>query len=42
LVYKKQRGRLFEIISISLSPLYPSLTIDLHLRIAADLQQSFL
>ena len=28
--------------SISLSPLYPSLTIDLHVRIAADLHQSFL
>ncbi len=28
--------------SISLSPLYPSLTIDLHVRIATDLHQSFL
>ena len=28
--------------SISLSPLYPNLTIDLHVRIAADLHQSFL
>ncbi len=27
--------------SISLSPLYPSLTIDLHVRIATDLHQSF-
>jgi hypothetical protein len=28
--------------SISLSPLYPGLTIDLHVRIATDLHQSFL
>ena len=28
--------------SISLSPLYSALTIDLHVRIAADLHQSFL
>ena len=28
--------------SISLSPLYPDLTIDLHVRIATDLHQSFL
>ena len=28
--------------SISLSPLYPSRAIDLHVRIAADLHQSFL
>ena len=28
--------------SISLSPLYPSLTIDLHVRIATDFHQSFL
>jgi hypothetical protein len=28
--------------SISLSPLYPSLTIDLHVRTATDLHQSFL
>ena len=28
--------------SISLSPLYPALTIDLHVRIATDLHQSFL
>ena len=27
--------------SISLSPLYPSSTINLHVRIAADLHQSF-
>ncbi|KAJ5710228.1 hypothetical protein N7540_003511 [Penicillium herquei] len=28
--------------SISLSPLYPNLTIDLHVRTAASLHQSFL
>ncbi len=28
--------------SISLSPLYSGLTIDLHVRIATDLHQSFL
>ena len=28
--------------SISLSPLYPNLTIDLHVRIATSLHQSFL
>jgi len=28
--------------SISLSPLYPGPTIDLHVRIAADFHQSFL
>lgn len=28
--------------SISLSPLDPNLTIDLHVRTAADLHQSFL
>ena len=28
--------------SISLSPLYPALTIDLHVRTASDLHQSFL
>ena len=28
--------------SISLSPLYPTLTIDLHVRTAASLHQSFL
>ena len=28
--------------SISLSPLYQSLTIDLHVRIATDFHQSFL
>ena len=28
--------------SISLSPLYPSSTIDLHVRIATDFHQSFL
>ena len=28
--------------SISLSPLYPRLTIDLHVRIATVLHQSFL
>ena len=28
--------------SISLSPLYSSLTIDLHVRIATDFHQSFL
>ena len=27
--------------SISLSPLYPNLTIDLHVRIATSLHQSF-
>ena len=27
--------------SISLSPLYPAQTIDLHVRIAADLHQGF-
>jgi hypothetical protein len=27
--------------SISLSPLYPALTIDLHVRIATDLHQGF-
>jgi len=27
--------------SISLSPLYPAQAIDLHVRIAADLHQSF-
>ena len=28
--------------SISLSPLYPAPTIDLHVRIATDFHQSFL
>ena len=28
--------------SIGLSPLYPALTIDLHVRTASDLHQSFL
>ena len=27
---------------INLSPLYPSFTIDLHVRIAADFHQSFI
>ncbi|KAF1771786.1 hypothetical protein GQ600_21256 [Phytophthora cactorum] len=40
LIFTSTRNQLLDG-SISLSPLYPSLTIDLHVRIATSFHQSF-